>query len=236
MNVKKISWISTTFALCAVAFMQGCASTPRTVKDIDAKKKVIEIHPVNNADFYTQKGALDVEKAKQAYFNLMTRFNYPIYIQLKTEAFNVTDFGLNDFAHVGKGCTLWVNKNYPTGGYFAREIFLLPGQMIAEQKNVASEMGAPKHATLLVRYGSIYSFSVENTLGFFPDGVQVPKSQEKFTKSNNCKLVHAGELFTIKKEDDWHFIMAGPDGAIVTEFSTFFDPQGRQYSNPNIKH
>jgi len=229
-------WSPMLFLLFILSFMAGCASTTRHVKDIKEKKKEVVIVATNNVAFYAQDKTFDTQKAKQAYFDLMTYFDYPIYDQLKTEAFKVTDFGLGDFAHVGMGSISWVNENYATGGYAGTEIFLLPGQMIAEYKTLKCDNCPARRESWFVRYGSIYSFSVENTLGFFPDGVEIPESQKKFTKVNNCKLVTAGKLDIHDKIGDWHFIMGGEKGAIVTRFSTFQNKEGTKFLNPKVKN
>jgi len=236
MKTKQMLWIPTAFTLSIISLMLGCASSPRHVKNIKEKKKEVVIVATNNVAFYAQDKTFDAKKAKQAYLDLMARFNYPIYDQLKTDAFKVTDFGLGDFAHVGMGSVAWINENYLTGGYAGTEIFLLPGQMIAEYKNEKCDNCPAKRESWLVRYGSIYSFTVESTLGFFPDGVEIPKSQKECAKANNCKLITAGKYDTHDKIGEWHFIMGGEKGAIVTQFSTFQNKKGTKFSNPKIKN
>ena len=235
MTTKATTWITSALTLSAITLLQGCATTPRPVKNIEEKEVLVVIKPVNNTNFYGRNGAFDAIKAKQAYFNLMTHFNYPIYDSFKTDTLKISDFGLSDFSHVGMASITWINKNYPTGGYQGREIFLLPGQMMAEYKTIQTENSLPKQSSWLVRHGSIYSFSVESTLGFFPDGIQIPESQRQVTKANNCKVINQGGYDTLKNEGGWHFIMGGSEGAIVTEFSTFFNPEGLRFSNPKVK-
>ncbi len=52
----------------------------------------------------------------------------------------VTDFNLGDFENVGMAGIFWVND--PEYKYLGHEIYLLPGQMIAEHKHVVTEYPA----------------------------------------------------------------------------------------------
>jgi len=235
MTTKATTWITSALTLSAITLLQGCATTSKSTENSKEKEIPVIIKPLNNSTFYIKKETLNTIKAKQAYLDLMTYFNYPIYDSLKSTMFKISDFGLKDFSHVGMGSTTWVNKNYPTGGYQGREIFLLPGQMMAEYKNIKTENSLQTQSSWLVRHGTIYSFSVESTLGFFPEEIKITESQRPFTKANNCKVVHQGECDTLKDKGGWHFIMGGPEGAIVTEFSTFLNPKNLRFSNPNVK-
>jgi len=235
MTTKTTTWITSALTLSAITLLQGCATTQKSTENSKEKAIPVIIKPLNNSTFYIKKETLNTIKAKQAYLDLMTHFNYPIYDSFKTDTLKISDFGLSDFSHVGMASITWINKNYPTGGYQGREIFLLPGQMMAEYKTIQTENSLPKQSSWLVRHGSIYSFSVESTLGFFPDGIQIPESQRQVTKANNCKVINQGGYDTLKNESGWHFIMGGSEGAIVTEFSTFSNPESLRFSNPKVK-
>jgi len=54
----------------------------------------------SSADFYGADGAFLVDKAREAYYDMFRRFQYPISDKLQKEMW-ILDFGLNDFAHVG---------------------------------------------------------------------------------------------------------------------------------------
>ena len=187
-----------------------------------------------NKDFY--KGSeFDGDKGKQAYFAMMKRFGYPILESFKGEQLWAIDFGLGDFTHAGMGGVFWINENHKGGGYLGHEIFLLPGQMIVEHSHVNWKTCPPKRESWLVRHGSIYSFSVQDKAKGFPQGVEIPKTQRDSATCNSAILLPQGSMDTLNKDEAKHFIMAGPEGAIVTEFATFHDNEALRFSNPNVK-
>lgn len=187
-----------------------------------------------NQDCYTD-GKFDPQAAKQAYFNLMKKFNYPIPESFKGDFFWTTDFSLGDFSEVGMGGVFWTNENHDEGGYLGHEIFLLPGQMIVEHAHVDCESSPAKRESWLVRHGSIFSFSVQDQAKGFPDGCVIPKSQRNIATVNSAIEVKAGGVDTLNQAAAKHFMLAGPEGAIVTEFGTFHDNEGLRFTNPNVK-
>ena len=92
-----------------------------------------------NADFYDKDGKFLVDKAREAYFDMFRRFNYPISDKLRKDMW-ILDFAVGDFAQVGMAGIFWVNRQ--DYSYFGHEIYLLPGQMIPEHKHVAHRQGA----------------------------------------------------------------------------------------------
>lgn len=189
---------------------------------------------VAHNDFYTD-GAFDGAKAKQAYIEMMNTFNYPVPESFAGDQLWAADFGLGNFCQVGMGGVFWVNENHAGGGYLGHEIFLLPGQMIVEHRHVACDTCPPKREAWLVRHGSACFFSVQDEPIAFPEGIEIPESEKKFSHVNACKLVAAGGLDTLNKAGEWHFLMGGPDGCIVTEFATFHDNDGLRFSNPDVQ-
>jgi D-lyxose ketol-isomerase len=212
----------TILLILGAIFLTSCSSSqPKITKH-------------ENSYFYPN-GKYDAVRAKQAYFDLMNAYKYPIPEAFKGDQLWAIDFGLGDFANVGMGGVFWANKNHKGGGYLGHEIFLLPGQMLVEHRHVACDSCPAKRESWLVRHGSVYSFSLQEKATGFPDGVKIPASQRKFSIVNSCKLVKAGKVDHLNKEASVHFIMAGPNGAIVTEFATFHDNKGLRFLNPNVK-
>lgn len=192
-----------------------------------------EIAMPKNEDFY-KDGKFQADKAKDAYFAMMKRFNYPIPARLKTDEFWAIDFGLNDFAHVGMGGIFWTNYNHDGGGYLGHEIYLLPGQMIVEHCHVKCESCPPKRESWQVRHGSIYTFCEIGEAGAACPA-QLPKSQEKHMVAKHWKLIKEGEIDTLPQACARHFMIAGPEGAIVTEYATYHDNKGLRFTNPDVK-
>jgi hypothetical protein len=219
----------------------GCVCTP----PCKAKK---EIQPVDNAAFY-KDGKFDGEKAKQAYFDLMKDFHEPVYEALTSpEKFGLdknffwaVDFAQGDFARLGMGGVIWVNEKKE--GYFGHEIFLLPGQSIAEHKHLPTKDADGsvlpcKIESWRVRRGSVYLFSEVGTPNAdkFPEVVKlVSAKQVPYLKSAHIEKFEAdGTSRKLAAPETWHFMMGGPDGAVVTEYATFHDGSGLRFSVPTV--
>jgi D-lyxose ketol-isomerase len=191
-------------------------------------KRVI-LPKYTNADFY-QDGQFQVEKAKQAYFNMMAAHGYPVPESLRSNMW-ATDFSLGDFVHAGMAGIFWINSQ--ESGYFAHEIYLLPGQMIVEHAHEPTAKGKAKMETWHVRYGSIYTLGEEG--GPMPPELKLPLSQKEFITVSKCVVLNPGDIRSLNRVGAKHFMVGGPQGAIVTEYGTFHDNDGLRFTNPKVK-
>jgi D-lyxose ketol-isomerase len=207
---------------CITSLAANATANPRAAKKIKLPK-------YRNGDFYVD-GKFQVEKAKQAYFDMMQAHGYPVPEFLRTNMW-ATDFGLGDFVNVGMAGVFWINDEKQ--GYFAHEIYLLPGQMIVEHGHEATAKGKAKMETWHVRNGSIYTLGEEG--GPIPAHVKLPKSQEKFITVTKCYEMQPGDIRTLNRVTAKHFMMGGPQGAIVSEYATFHDGDGLRFTNPGVK-
>ena len=215
-----------------VAVAVGLVATFAAAKDNEKAPKPtpkVKLPKFKNEDFY-QDGKFQVEKAKRAYFDMMTAYHYPIPESLRTNMW-ATDFGLGDFARVGMGGIFWINAEKDS--YFAHEIYLLPGQMIVEHAHEATAKGKAKMESWHVRNGSIYTFGEEGNPP--PASVTLPKSQEKFITVTKCYEMLPGDIRTLNRATAKHFMMCGSGGAIVSEYATFHDGDGLRFTNPGVK-
>lgn len=193
-----------------------------------ASKKVKKM---KKEDFYVD-GKFSKPKAFEAYYDMMRRFNYPIYPLLKTDQFWTSDFAQNDFLNVGMAGIFWINNT--EAGYFGHEIYLLPGQMIVEHGHNKAAEGPAKMETWQVRHGMIYTFSEGEPTKDLP--VTLPESQLKANgiTARNCKVLKEGELGTLNRVIAKHFMMAGPEGAIVTEYGTPHYGPALEFTNKTV--
>ncbi len=183
-----------------------------------------------SADFYDAQGKFLADKAREAYLDMFRRFGYPISPTLKKEMW-VLDFGLGDFARVGMAGIFWLNRqDYK---YFGHEIFLLPGQMIPEHSHLPTAKGVAKMESWQPRRGMIYTFGEgEPTPELL---TKIPPSQRSLVKSRHCQPLQIDEVGHLNRLTAWHFMVAGPEGALVTEYGTFHDMDGLRFSNPKAK-
>lgn len=239
-NVARLGVVAMA-AATMISMTTGCCGTA-TCKQ---KKETLV---VNNADFYTAEGKLDTAKAKAKYFEMMEKLGAPVYdVYRPDDGFLWTvDFGQKNFASFGMGGVFWVNDG--NKGYFAHEIFLLPGQSIAEHRHFPTKdkEGKPvqaKYESWQVRYGSVYAFSEATkdspaNLDEFPEiKAQIYKTQLDHLKCSHVEKWEAdGKLHHLLEipgqEPTWHFMMGGPEGAVVSEYATFHDNDGLRFTCP----
>jgi len=180
----------------------------------------------SNKEFYTTEGKFDSAKAKEAYFELMKFHNYPIFDILRSDDFWVADFGKGIFTEVGMGGIFWVNdEKYK---YLGHEIYLLPGQMIPEHRHLTTAKAAPKMEAWQVRHGSVHIYGE----GAPTTGVanRIPPSHKKCIVAQTEKLLKSGELGVLAGPEQWHWMLAGSEGAIVTEYATFHDNDALRFT------
>lgn len=219
-------------AVCTVSVSQNTFAMGESSKKGTCMK-------YENADFYTE-GKFDQDKAKDAYLKLMKNLGAPVVERYTKEPgfLWAVDFGQGEFASFGMGGVFWVNEYDES--YFGHEIFLLPWQSIAEHRHLPTvKDGKPvaaKCESWQVRYGSVYGFSEigEPNLDQFPEvEAKIAKIQKPHLKSMHVeKWTADGSVYKLAKLESWHFMMAGPEGAVVTEYASYHDNPGLRFSVP----
>ena len=123
----------------------------------------------------------------------------------------VADFGLGQVDKVGLQLVVYVN----TEKVCAKEMVLLPGQTCPEHKHVPSYGMPGKEETFRCRYGEVYLYVAgeQNT------GAICAVQPETDVTVFHEIILKPGEQYTIYPET-LHWFQGGPDGAVVSEFST----------------
>lgn len=153
-----------------------------------------------------------MEDARQATRTMLQKLGITITPE-EAARIEVTDFGLNDVAHVGLQLLTYIN----TERVCAKELVLFPGQTCPEHYHppVAGKPG--KEETLRCRWGEVFLY-VPGEPAPKPT-CAAPRGYEKyFTVWHEVHLV-PGEQYTLWPETP-HWFQAGPEGAVVSEFST----------------
>jgi hypothetical protein len=225
MNFDRRTLLTGTVATAAAALAGGNASTLFAAEDADK----MAVKTYKNEHFYDAEGKFLEDKAREAYYDMFRRFNYPISDTLR-EGMWILEFGAGDFANVGMAGIFWLNRQ--DYGYFGHEIYLLPGQMIPEHRHVPTEKGPAKMESWQPRHGNIYTFGEgEPTPEYL---AKVPESQRALINARHCKPLGIDEIGDLNRREAWHFMVAGPEGALVTEYGTFHDMDGLEFSNPRV--
>lgn len=207
--------------------MAGCAGKATEEKCCNESKNKTEMKyskKYTNADFY-KDGKFNEDVAVEAFKDMLKFYDVP-WTSFMDAEFWAVDFGLGDFENVGMGGIFWVNDQ--EHGYFAHAIYLLPGQMIPEHAHVKTEF-APKFESWMVTKGWAYNCSeIGDPTPTMPE---IPATHGPI-KSVNFVKQNVGDIVHLKKEESFHFLKAGPEGAIVDEWACYHDGAGLRFSNP----
>jgi len=194
------------------------------------EKHTQEVPMPKNEDFYDADGKFLPDKAQQAYYDMFERFGYP-NPEPQKKLMWVHDFGMGDFVHAGMAGVFWFNDK--ENNFFGHEIYLLPGQQIPEHKHMKTEDAVAKREAWQVRHGMIYCLGEGPETKPMP--IELPESQEKSRTVGNATRVMPGEVNSLNRAEAFHFMIAGPEGAIVTEYATYHDGNGLRFANPGAK-
>ncbi len=130
-----------------------------------------------------------------------------VLTDVERERIEVADFGLSHLREQGLQLLVYVN----TDRYCAKELVLYPGQTCPEHRHPPFDGSPGKEETFRCRRGSV-------TLRV--DGREVE--------------LRPGEQLTIPP-DTLHSFTAGPDGAVVSEFSSRSRDDLDVFTDPNVQ-
>ena len=225
-------------AICAV--MSACCGGrdyPSPQLQPSAKANSIgtqQVPTLTKEMFYDKDGKFNEAAAKQAYFDMMQRLGYPISDNMRENMWAI-DFGLGDFPNVGMGGIFWAQEN--KHGVFGHEILLLPNQLLVEHWHVPADGLPAKNECWQARAGVTYCFGEEGEDASKYPHVKVPASQKDFVTVNKVAVADAkkGNIVWLNKLGARHYQIAGPEGAVVTEYGSFHGPNAQRFTNPNVK-
>ena len=235
MNRRHWFFAATTFVLLVAMTLTASAQARRGYRQAVRHG----LPKYTNHYYYNADGSFNEANAKRAYAELFRYHNYsiakPVLDQdpkasLAGDKLWIMDFNIGDFSNVGMAGIFVVNDK--EHGYFGHEIYLLPYQMIPQHQHMDAEGKAPKHEAWQVRHGSIWCFSEggsEADLAALPPEVAKAMKSQIDAKAINCfKAVELkpGEMAVLEGLKKKHFMMAGPEGAIVTEYASYHAPSG----------
>ena len=139
----------------------------------------------------------------------------------------VADFGLGELDSTGLEVLTYIN----TDRVCAKELVLFPGQTCPEHRHpeVAGEPG--KQETFRCRWGIVYLYVPgEKTPN---PRAKAPAGREKHYNVWHEIVLEPGEQYTLQP-DTLHWFQSGPEGAIVSEFSTTSRDESDIFTDPEI--
>ena len=140
------------------------------------------------------------------------------------ERIEVADFGLGDLWNTGLEILTYLN----TDRVCAKELVLFPFQTCPEHRHPPIDGHPGKEETFRCRYGEVHLF-VEGPAAKNGD-IAHPKGV--YTVFHEVVLT-PGLQYTLSPNIR-HWFSAGPDGAVVSEFSTSSFDEGDIFSDPMI--
>jgi D-lyxose ketol-isomerase len=146
----------------------------------------------------------------------------------ETNRIEVADFGLGRLDEVGLELLTYVN----TKRVCAKELVLFPWQICPEHRHppVAGEPG--KEETFRCRWGEVYLY-VPGEKAEAPMA-QVPEDVREYMTVWHEVRLRSGDQYTLMP-DTLHWFQAGPEGAIVSEFSTTSRDESDVFTDPRIE-
>jgi D-lyxose ketol-isomerase len=137
----------------------------------------------------------------------------------------LADFGLGAFEREGLALFTYVN----TGRYCAKELVLLPGQTCAQHRHPPLSQDNPgKQETFRCRRGTVY-LHVEGEPTRAPRATPPGEHYEVMHEI----VLEPGDQHTIPP-DTWHWFQAGPEGAVVSEFSSRSVDEADVWLDPRV--
>ncbi len=139
----------------------------------------------------------------------------------------VADFGLGRLKEIGLELLTYVN----TDRVCAKELILFPWQICPEHRHpaVAGEVG--KEETFRCRWGEVYLY-VPGPKADSPRGRPPTDAAEYMTVWHEVVL-KPGDQYTLMP-NTLHWFQAGPEGAVVSEFSTRSRDESDIFTDPRI--
>lgn len=142
----------------------------------------------------------------------------------EAEEIEAADFNLGDMTNTGLQLLVYVN----TERVCAKELVLLPFQTCPEHRHPSIDGHPGKEETFRCRYGKVYLYVDGETT----KNCHVSPPKGVYTVFHEIELA-PGEQYTLKP-DTKHWFKAGPEGAVVSEFSTRSSDESDVFSDPAI--
>ncbi len=144
------------------------------------------------------------------------------------ENIEIADLGLGDFERTGLALVVYVN----TERVCAKELVLLPGQTCPQHFHPPVNGQPGKEETFRCRWGEVYLY-VPGEPTPNPKAKPPAGDEEYYTVWHEIVL-RPGDQYTLYPET-WHWFQGGPEGAVVSEFSTRSTDENDLFTDPRIK-
>ena len=136
-----------------------------------------------------------------------------VLTDVEKASIEVADFGLGDLERTGLELITYVN----TDRCCAKELVLFPGQTCPEHRHPPVEGEPGKEETFRCRWGEVYLYVPGEPVHDMK--ARLPKGKEHTYTVFHEIVLKPGQQYTLQP-NTLHWFQAGPEGAVVSEFST----------------
>ena len=147
---------------------------------------------------------------------------------VEREGIEVADFGLGELDATGLEIVTYVN----TDRCCAKELVLFPGQTCPEHWHPAVDGEPGKEETFRCRWGEVYLYVPG-------ESSKSPRCSPPTSRAAHYTLTHEvvlrpGDQYTLLPNTP-HWFQGGPEGAVVSEFSTRSRDESDIFRDPDIQ-
>ena len=140
----------------------------------------------------------------------------------------VADLGLNRLDEEGLELVTYINNDR----YCAKELVLFPGQTCPEHRHPSVDGNPGKQETFRCRSGEVWLYVEGEPATSIR--ARVPEASRPYYTVFHEIALRPGEQYTIPP-NTLHWFQAGPEGAVVSEFSSRSTDENDIFTNPNIR-
>jgi D-lyxose ketol-isomerase len=143
------------------------------------------------------------------------------------DRFQVADFGLGELDKTGLQLITYVNTDHVC----AKELVLFPHQTCPEHRHPTKGSVLGKEETFRCRWGTVYLYVPgERTRN---QACRPPAGSEAYYTVGHEIVLKPGDQYTLAP-DTLHWFQGGPEGAVVSEFSTRSTDEADLFTDPRI--
>lgn len=147
---------------------------------------------------------------------------------IERQNIEVAKFGLGELEQTGLELVVYIN----TDRYCAKELILFPRQTCPEHRHPPSAGNSGKMETFHCRWGRVFLY-IKGDPTEHPQ-CQPPVGSEAYYTVFHEITLNPGEQYTIPP-DTLHWFQSGPEGAIVSEFSSASHDETDVFTDPRIR-
>lgn len=144
------------------------------------------------------------------------------------ERIEIADLNLGEFEQTGLSLLTYIN----TQRVCAKELVLFPRQTCPQHLHPPVNGQPGKEETFRCRWGELYLYVPGEPT---PNPIAKPPAHRAHTYTVWHQIVlRPGDQYTLMPET-WHWFQGGPEGAVVSEFSTRSTDEYDQFTDPDIR-